>query len=102
MPHSAPEARRAEGNAASSQCRRAKAVIQYVGQGSGERRPLKADAGDAGDFPGRPIQNADIERFNDRVREECLNQHCFSTYVRHNSSGLVGRQFIPLDQWRYR
>lgn len=27
--------------------------------------------------PGKPIENAVVESFNARVREECLNQHCF-------------------------
>jgi putative transposase len=27
--------------------------------------------------PGKPIQNAFIESFNSRLREECLNQHAF-------------------------
>jgi putative transposase len=27
--------------------------------------------------PGKPIQNAFIESFNSRLREECLNQHVF-------------------------
>lgn len=27
--------------------------------------------------PGKPVQNAYIESFNGRFRQECLNQHCF-------------------------
>ena len=27
--------------------------------------------------PGKPIQNAFIESFNSRLREECLNEHVF-------------------------
>lgn len=27
--------------------------------------------------PGKPTENAFVESFNGRVREECLNQHCF-------------------------
>ena len=27
--------------------------------------------------PGKPTENASAESFNSRVREECLNQHCF-------------------------
>jgi transposase InsO family protein len=27
--------------------------------------------------PGKPIQNAFIERFNNRLREACLNEHVF-------------------------
>ena len=29
--------------------------------------------------PGKPTENAFAESFNSRVREECLNQHCFSS-----------------------
>ena len=29
--------------------------------------------------PGKPIQNAHIESFNARLREECLNEHVFVT-----------------------
>lgn len=29
--------------------------------------------------PGRPVQNAHIESFNGRLRDECLNSHCFLT-----------------------
>ena len=32
--------------------------------------------------PGKPIENAFAESFNGRVRDELLNQHCFSS-VRH-------------------
>ena len=28
--------------------------------------------------PGRPVENAHIESFNDRVRDECLNVHWFT------------------------
>lgn len=27
--------------------------------------------------PGKPMQNAFIERFNGRLRDECLNEHLF-------------------------
>jgi putative transposase len=27
--------------------------------------------------PGKPVENAHIESFNGRLREECLNQHAF-------------------------
>jgi putative transposase len=29
--------------------------------------------------PGKPIQNAYIESFNDRLRDECLNEHWFTS-----------------------
>jgi putative transposase len=29
--------------------------------------------------PGKPVQNAHIESFNGRLRDECLNEHWFST-----------------------
>lgn len=28
--------------------------------------------------PGKPAENGQVESFNGRVREECLNQHCFA------------------------
>lgn len=31
--------------------------------------------------PGKPVQNAHIESFNGRLRDECLNEHWFSTLV---------------------
>ncbi len=31
--------------------------------------------------PGKPIQNAFVESFNDRLRDECLNEHAFSSLV---------------------
>ena len=41
--------------------------------------------------PGKPIENAFAESFNGRVRDEMLNQHCF-TSVRHAQD--------LLDDWR--
>ncbi len=29
--------------------------------------------------PGKPVQNAFIESFNGRLRDECLNQHWFTS-----------------------
>ena len=29
--------------------------------------------------PGKPNQNAYIESFNGRLRDECLNEHCFTS-----------------------
>jgi putative transposase len=31
--------------------------------------------------PGKPIENAYIESFNGRLRDECLNEHWFTTMV---------------------
>jgi putative transposase len=31
--------------------------------------------------PGKPVQNAFIESFNSRLRDECLNEHVFLTLV---------------------
>lgn len=39
-----------------------------------ERNELKLDFS----RPGKPIDNAYIESFNGRLREECLNQHWFA------------------------
>ena len=30
--------------------------------------------------PGKPVQNAFIESFNSRLREECLNEHVFLSF----------------------
>ena len=29
--------------------------------------------------PGKPVQHAFVESFNDRLRDECLNKHVFSS-----------------------
>jgi putative transposase len=29
--------------------------------------------------PGKPVQNAFIESFNNRLRDECLNEHLFGS-----------------------
>lgn len=39
--------------------------------------------------PGKPIENAYAESFNGRLREECLNQHAF-TSVAHARSTIEG------------
>ncbi|WP_408380283.1 IS3 family transposase [Paraburkholderia megapolitana] len=41
--------------------------------------------------PGKPVENAYIESFNGRFRDECLNKHCF-VWPRH------ARRLI--DEWR--
>ncbi len=41
--------------------------------------------------PGKPIQNAFIESFNGRLREECLNQHLFLSLDDAQSK---------IEQWR--
>ena len=35
--------------------------------------------------PGKPVQNAFIESFNGKFRDECLNEHWFLTYRRRKS-----------------
>jgi putative transposase len=41
--------------------------------------------------PGRPVENAFIESFNGRLRDECLNSHVF---------GNVAEAQALLDAWR--
>jgi putative transposase len=41
--------------------------------------------------PGKPTQNAFIESFNARLRDECLNEHVFSD---------VHEAQATLEQWR--
>jgi putative transposase len=41
--------------------------------------------------PGRPVENAFIESFNGRLRDECLNSHVFAT---------VREAQTILNQWR--
>ncbi len=41
--------------------------------------------------PGKPIQNAFIESFNSRLREECLNEHAFVSFDDTRSK---------IEQWR--
>ena len=43
--------------------------------------------------PGKPIQNAFIESFNSRLREECLNEHAFVSL--HDARRTI-------EQWRGR
>lgn len=42
--------------------------------------------------PGRPIENAHIESFNGRFRDECLNQHWFTSLTEARST---------IDLWRH-
>src|SRR5579885_3127191 len=42
--------------------------------------------------PGKPVQNAFIESFNSRLRDECLNEHVFTTLAE-------AREII--EAWRY-
>jgi putative transposase len=41
--------------------------------------------------PGRPVENAFIESFNGRLRDECLNSHVFAS---------VAEAQVLLDAWR--
>lgn len=41
--------------------------------------------------PGKPVQNAHIESFNGRLRDECLNQHYFAS---------LREAQLQLDRWR--
>ena len=41
--------------------------------------------------PGKPVQNAHIERSNSRFRDECLSQHWFVS---------LGRMRSVVDNWR--
>jgi len=42
--------------------------------------------------PGKPVQNAFIESFNSRLRDECLNEHVFLTLAEARET---------IDAWRY-
>ena len=42
--------------------------------------------------PGKPVQNAFVESFNSRLRDECLNEHLFTTLAE-------AREII--EAWRY-
>lgn len=37
--------------------------------------------------PGKPIQNAFVESFNGRLRDECLNEHAFSSLAEPRDLG---------------
>jgi putative transposase len=42
--------------------------------------------------PGKPVQNAFIESFNSKLRDECLNEHLFSSLA--EARGII-------EAWRY-
>jgi len=42
--------------------------------------------------PGKPVQNAFVESFNSRLRDECLNEHVFLT---------LGEARETIEAWRY-
>ena len=41
--------------------------------------------------PGKPNQNAYVESFNGRLRDECLNEHCFTSLL-HARAVIEGWQ----------
>jgi putative transposase len=41
--------------------------------------------------PGKPVENAFIESFNGRLRDECLNSHVFAS---------IAEAQVMLDTWR--
>jgi len=45
----------------------------------------------AADRPGKPTQNAYIESFNGRFRDECLNEHWFTS---------VAHAQVVIETWR--
>lgn len=47
--------------------------------------------------PGKPVQNAYIESFNGKFRDECLNQHWFSSSASHDPNG-----YQDVDGYQYR
>ena len=63
--------------------------------------------------PGKPVQNAYIESFNSRFRDECLSQHWFASlshmrsvidnwrddYNHHRPHSTLG--YVPLARWRH-
>jgi len=42
--------------------------------------------------PGKPVQNAFVESFNSKLRDECLNEHVFLTLAEARET---------IDAWRY-
>ncbi len=48
--------------------------------------------------PGKPVQNAYIESFNGRFRDECLNTHLFSSIS--NAREKIERWRIEYNEWR--
>jgi transposase InsO family protein len=53
--------------------------------------------------PGKPNQNAYIESFNGRFREECLNEHWFTSLQHAKSSSMLGSgnttRNVPKNHW---
>jgi len=41
--------------------------------------------------PGKPVQNAYVESFNGKIRDECLNEHWFT---------LLAEARTSIEQWR--
>lgn len=46
--------------------------------------------------PGKPVQNAYIESFNGKFRDECLNQHWFSSSASPDPNG-----YQDVDGYQY-
>ena len=50
--------------------------------------------------PGKPIENAYVESFNGKFRDECLNEHwCISVLTRKRRSKLVRGSFYGVADW---
>jgi putative transposase len=45
--------------------------------------------------PGKPIQNAFVESFIGRFRDECLNQHWFGSLADGHERGAVPGELLP-------
>ena len=50
--------------------------------------------------PGKPTDNAHVESFNGRLREECLNSHWFVSMEDAKRSDRSMAHGVPLQQWR--
>jgi putative transposase len=48
--------------------------------------------------PGKPVQNAFVESFNGKLRDECLNMHLFATL--HEARVTIGQWHRHYNTWR--